>query len=93
MKLETVRILKKLDGFSVLLALMLAQGMQMGLFQIVYDLGQKTSKLLGAADEQYAAFPSSDQYVQSIITLVIWLVGTEAVLQVAKVLRTSMKKK
>jgi hypothetical protein len=72
---------------------MLAQGMQPGLIQIVYDLGQKASKLLGAADEQYATFSSGDQYVQSIVTLVIWLVGTEAILQAVKVLRTSTKKK
>jgi hypothetical protein len=95
MKLESTRILKKLDGFSVLLALVMAYAFQ-NFYSVVYDLSNKITGWLGGTvyDDSYMGLGNTwqDKYLNPVFNTLIWLVTIEVVLQVAKYLKAQHKK-
>lgn len=97
MKLESTRILKKLDGFSVLLALVMATAFQ-SFYGVVYELSARMTSWVGGASSE-AGFgymgPGNtwqDNYLNPLFNCLIWLIAIELVLQVAKYLKAQHKK-
>ncbi len=94
MKLETTRILKKLDGFSVLLAFVVASAFQ-SLYSFSYELSARITSWVGGSTEIFEYGDSrnwQDIYLSPVINTLVWLVGIELVLQIAKYLRSQHKK-
>lgn len=95
MKLESTRILKKLDGFSVLLAFVMATAFQ-SLYSTAYELSARITSWLGGSTEIFDYGDTrnwQDIYLSPVINTLVWLVGIELVLQVAKYLKSQNKKK
>lgn len=95
-KLETTRILSKLDGFSVLLAFILATAFQ-GFYSVAYELSARiTSWVGGSTDYLGYGGPGNtwqDKYLNPVFRVLVWLIGVEITLQVAKYLKAQHKKK
>ena len=94
-KLETTRILKKLDGFSVLLAFVMASAFQ-SLYSVAYELSARVTSWMGGSTEIFGYGDSrnwQDMYLSPVINTLVWLAGIELTLQIAKYLRSQHKKK
>ena len=95
MKLESTRILKKLDGFSVLLAFVMASAFQ-SLYSVAYELSARVTSWMGGSTEIFGGYGDvrnwQDMYLNPVINTLIWLVGIELVLQIAKYLKSQHKK-
>ena len=96
MKLESTRILKKLDGFSVLLAFVMATAFQ-SFYSIVYDLSARMTSWFGGAayNSEYMMGPGStwqDKYLSPVFNALVWLVMIELFLQIVKYLKVQHKK-
>jgi len=95
-KLETTRILSKLDGFSVLLAFVLATAFQ-GFYSVAYDLSARITSWVGGSTDYFGYGGSGntwqDKYLNPVFGALVWLIGVEITLQVAKYLKTQHKKK
>lgn len=99
MKLESTRILKKLDGYSVLLALVMSTAFQ-SFYTVAYDLSARLTGWFGGSAGDGNGFmvggPGStwqDKYLNPVFNALVWLVAIEIVLQVAKYLKVQSKKK
>jgi hypothetical protein len=93
-KLEVTRILKKLDGFSVLLAFTLSLAFQ-NFYSVVYELSARVTSWMGGSTDYFAYQGDrnwQDIYLNPIVSCVIWLVAIELTLQVAKYLKSQNKK-
>jgi len=97
MKLESTRILKKMDGFSVLLAFVMATAFQ-GFYSVAYDLSARLTSWVGGSslDDGFGYVgPGTlwqDKYLNPLFNCLIWLIAIELVLQVAKYLKAQRKK-
>ncbi|MDO8265356.1 MAG: hypothetical protein Q7T41_00260 [Candidatus Saccharibacteria bacterium] len=97
-KLESIRILKKLDGFSVLLAMVMASAFQ-SFFSVAYELSAEITGWLGGSvyDDTYMiggmGTTWQDKYLNPFFNMLIWLVAIELVLQLVKYLKAQHKKK
>ncbi len=98
MKLESTRILKKLDGYSVLLAFVMASAFQ-SFYSVVYDLSARLTSWFGGApyDNGYMMVGSGgawqDKYLSPVFNMLVWLVVIELFLQVVKYLKAQQNKK
>ncbi|MBP6962097.1 hypothetical protein KBB49_01005 [Candidatus Saccharibacteria bacterium] len=95
MKLESTRILKKLDGFSVLLALVMAFAFQ-SFYSAAYDISARLTSWVGGSDYMSGYMGPGgtwqDRYLNPLFNCLIWLIAIELVLQVAKYLKAQHKK-
>ncbi len=89
-KLETTRILKKLDGYSVLLAFVLSYAFQ-SFYTFAYDLSGRLTSWVGGSTE-YMGFGTGrnwqDTYLNPIFNAIIWLLLVEVSLQIIKMFKT-----
>lgn len=94
MRLESTRILKKLDGFSVLLALVMASAFQ-SLYSLSYEFSARITSWMGGSTELFGYGDSrnwQDIYLSPVINTLVWLVGIELVLQISKYFKSQHKK-
>ena len=94
MRLESTRILKKLDGFSVLLAFVMATAFQ-SLYSVAYELSARITSWMGGSTDIFTYGDSrnwQDTYLSAVINTLVWLVGIELVLQIAKYFKSQRKK-
>ncbi len=97
MKFESTRILKKLDGFSVLLAFVMATAFQ-GFYSVAYDLSAWLTSWVGGSTDYIGGYmgPGSawqDKYLNPVFNALVWLVAIELFLQAVKYLKAQHKKK
>lgn len=94
-KLESTRILKKLDGFSVLLALVLSSAFH-NFFSVVFDFATRLTELAGGKNNDFISYGEGawqDIYLTPVFSALIWVVAVEVFLQIAKIFKPKQKKK